>query len=202
MLELIVWACAFSFLMGAVLVLHYWYNLFQSRDQYSREEILDILTILKEQIQRLTGSQEISLVGTAIFAGVITAWILALFGGLVSPDSSTAPDHAEAEMPNYFFQSALFILILHLVWPSMKEFVSDRMGSDSPISQLLEAEVPYFFGLATALGAINIAVWGIYHEMLFLFCFLNMVIMLAYVGYRLQGLESPGGGGPPQKMGR
>ncbi len=189
MVEIIVWIILYFFLSGAVLVVHYWYNLFQSREQYTRDEILDFMRIIQDQIQKLTASGDRGLNFISIFVGVVTAWILTLFGGLVSPNSSLAPDHAEAEMPNYFFQSALFLLILHLVWPSLKEMALERGGESSPIYKILQTEIPFFYGFCSALGAVNLAVWGVYHEMLFLFCFINMLICLFYVGYRLQSVE-------------
>ncbi len=188
MLEIIVWIILFSFFSGIVLVLHYWATLLREKDQYTREELVDFLQIILKQIQVLTSHGSPGLNYMALGAGIGAAWLLTLFGGLVSPNSSPSPDHAGAEMPNYFFQSALFVLIAHVVWPSLKDFAVDRGGRESLFFRIVDSDIPFFFGLATALGAINVAVWGVYHEMSFLFCFLNMLICLGYAGYRLTGL--------------
>lgn len=189
-LELFVWAILFMITSGIVLVLNYWFKLFQAKDEYRREEILDFVTILRTELEILTARGEPLLNYAGLGLGVATAWILAWFGGLMSPDASAlTPDHAENQMPNYFFQSVLFLMMLHFVWPSLKELAVDRMGVGGLASRALEAELPYFFGLASALGAINITVWGVFHEMSFLFCAINMILCLVYAGYRLSQAE-------------
>lgn len=185
-LELFVWAILFMITSGIVLVLNYWFKLFQAKDEYRREEILDFVTILRTELEILTARGEPLLNYAGLGLGVATAWLLAWFGGLMSPDASAlTPDHAENQMPNYFFQSVLFLMMLHFVWPSLKELAVDRMGVGGLASRALEAELPYFFGLASALGAINITVWGVFHEMSFLFSAINMILCLVYAGYRL-----------------
>jgi hypothetical protein len=189
-LELFVWAILFMITSGIVLVLNYWFKLFQAKDEYRREEILDFVTILRTELEILTARGEPLLNYAGLGLGVATAWLLTWFGGLMSPDASAlTPDHAENQMPNYFFQSVLFLMMLHFVWPSLKEVAVDRMGVGGLASRALEAELPYFFGLASALGAINVTVWGVFHEMSFLFCAINMLLCLVYAGYRLSQAE-------------
>ncbi|MBI3395557.1 MAG: hypothetical protein HY042_06970 [Spirochaetia bacterium] len=190
MLEIIVWVILFSIFAGIVLVLNYWANLFRSQEQYTRDELLDFVRIIMDQIQRLTtqhGNPALNFGSLA--CGIGAAWLLTLFGGLVSPAAPPHPDHASAQIPNYFFQSALFLMILHVVWPSLKDMAVGRGGPDSLLFRIVDTEVPFFFGLSVGLASINIAVWGVFHEMNFLFSLVNALVCLGYAFFRLTGLS-------------
>ncbi len=187
MLEFVVWLVLFTVVGGIVLFVRYWYELINRRDSYTRDELVDFVFILVEELKRLTTrSGETAYNYGALVFGIASAWVLTLFGGLVSPGTAGMPDHASSQVTNYFFQSVLSVGILHLIWPSFRDSVG---GQGGPAAQLLRAEVPYFFGLAVGLGALNLTLWGVYHDMNFLFCFTNMVACAAYAGWRLQGQE-------------
>ena len=191
MAEFIVWGIIYLIFCGIVLVVRYWYELISTRNSYTREELVDLIRIIPEQLSRLTSRGGESVLSyLAIGSGVFVAWFLVLLGGLLSPDTTPSPDHASAHVTNYFFQSVLFPGILHLVWPSIKDVVMDNAGEDSLPFRFFSAEVPFFFGLACALGAVNLTVWGYYHEMSFLFCLINLVLCLVYAGFRVHTLEA------------
>ena len=180
MFGFIIWCVIFPILAGIVLIVQYWADLIRSRDQYTRDELVDLAHILPEQLDRLTGTRDRAM---SLFLGVGAAWLLTLFGGLVSPDVSPAPDYASGQIPNYFFQSILFPAILHLIWPSLRETAQGYGGGIA--AKLVQAEIPFLFGLTAALAAVSLTVWGVYHEMGFFFCALNMLACMAYAGYRL-----------------
>jgi hypothetical protein len=188
-IEILVWTTLLGIFASVVLVLDYWSHLLREQDSYTRDELVDLYRINLRQFENLTGRGETSLNYLALLAGIAVAWALTLFGGLLSPDVTLAPDHAEDQIPNYFFQSILFPLILHIVWPSMKDVANDQAGPDGVLSRLLATELPFFFGLTVALGAINLAVWGVHHHMSFLFCAINAVLCFIYAGYRLHTAE-------------
>src|SRR5437016_2076733 len=98
MLELIVWCIVFSTVTGIVLVVHYWYDLIRQRDTYTRGDLVDFLHIYREQLGLLTSHGSAVMSYAALGIGVLVAWLLTLFGGLVSPNSSPAPDFAGAEI--------------------------------------------------------------------------------------------------------
>lgn len=198
MAEFVIWLVLFGLLASGVLIIHYWYSLIQHRDSYSRADLVDFGAILNQQLHRLIGKRDVPLGYGALAVGAGIAWFLTLLGGLVSPDTTSAPDFASASIPNYFFQSILFPAILHLLWPSLRELA----GSGGMAIRLLATARPLFFGLAIALGAINITVWGLYHETSFLFCLINNILALGYAGYRLDLEEPENGGQPPGRGGK
>ncbi len=186
-IEIIVWLTIFAIFAGVILVLDYWGGLVRSKDTYTRDELLNFMDILLRQVERLTGRRGDPGPAYIMFgAGILIAWVLTLFGGLLSPNVMPhAPDHAENQVPNYFFQSILFLVILHVVWPSLRDTALDQGGPDGFPARLASAETPFFFGLAVALGAINLTTWGVYHEMTFLFASINAGLCFIYGGYRL-----------------
>lgn len=190
-MQMFVWLVFFLFFCGVLLVVEYWVRLFRERDEYRREELIDFPTIIRERMLYIVNGQPAGYM--ALGLGALTGWCLTLFGGLVSPGSPRMPDYATPEVTNYFFQSFLFIGILHVTWPSMVEIAREK--SIELLDQILAAEVPFFLGLCSTLAAMSISIWGVYHEMSFLYCFTNMLVCLAYGGYRLNQFNPPGAEG-------
>ncbi|MBI41873.1 MAG: hypothetical protein CMF59_19940 [Leptospiraceae bacterium] len=196
MLDILVWIILFSIFAGIVLVVHYWYELFRRKDRYGREEILNIPQIIQDQLMYLTDGRDRLLQFGGIGVGIAIGWGLTWVGGFFSPDVGPEPDWASAQMPNYFFQSALFVLILHLAYPSFRDLAHDSGGSSGVLMRLLNTEIGVFFGLTTTLASINLTSWGVHHQSSFLFSLINAVICLLYAGYRLdqkqEALENEG----------
>lgn len=196
MLDILVWVILFSIFAGIVLVVHYWYELFTNKDRYGREEILNIPQILQDQLLHLTEGRDRLLQFAGIGVGIALGWCLTWVGGFFSPDMGPEPDWASAQMPNYFFQSGLFVLILHLAYPSFKDLAQDSGGSSGLLMRLLNTEISLFFGLTCTLAAMNLSVWGVHHQTSFLYALINAVICLLYAGYRLdqkqEALEAEG----------
>ena len=188
-IELLVWSTLLCIFAGVILVLDYWGHLLREQDSYRRDELIDFYRILLRQFESLTARGDTALSYASIGAGIAVAWALTLFGGLLSPDITMAPDHAEDQIPNYFFQSILFLFILHIVWPSLKDVAMDQGGPHGMPARLVNTETTFFFGLAVALGAINLTMWGVYHHQSFLFCSINAGLCFVYAGYRLHTAE-------------
>lgn len=180
--ELIVWSIVFFFFLSAVIVVHYWYDLLRTRDQYRREELIDLQRIIQDRFFDLMGRGDAVMNYAGLGVGVGVAWVLTLLGGLFSPGHPSIVDHATDQIPNYFFQSALFPAILHITWPSLREFFMQQGG---PAERLLDSENLFFIGLTIALAAVHVAVWGVYHDMNFLWNAANMGLCLLYAGYRV-----------------
>ena len=210
MLELLICIILLSWFSGAVLLLRYWYALILSKERYTRDELVDFLNIFMDEQKRLLGSESplagIITLGIGVFCAIILTW----FGGIISPNLTGASDYAEAQYPNYFFQSFLAPLVLHFVWPTIKDIAVDQGGGPgSFVHKLALAEVPFFFGLCTGLATANFTAWGYHHEMSFLYCLINSLLCLGYAGYRLHTSPNPdellyeesgltGGGGVPE----
>lgn len=198
-LELIVWLILLSICGGIALVFDYWLQLFRRKDSYDREELIDFVYILQRQFELLTSRGDATLNYLGLVSGLGVAWLLTLFGGLLSPDQTAmSPDHAENQVPNYFFQSILFVGVLHAIWPSMREFAQDRGGPDGFLARLLDTELPFFFALCVTLASISLSLWGVYHEMNFLFCLVNAALCIAYAMYRLRQAREEA---PPDEKG-
>ncbi|MBX7059591.1 MAG: hypothetical protein K1X75_16120 [Leptospirales bacterium] len=191
--QAIVWIVLFSVCGGVAFFLDYWLRLFQQKDSYERDELLDFTAILRREFEILTVRGEAGLNYLALAAGVGGGWTLTLLGGLLSPDQvALVPDHGENQVPNYFFQSFLFVGVLHAIWPSLRDFAIDRGGPDGLLARLLESETPFFFGICCCLAAMSLTMWGVYHEMSFLFSAANAIVCIGYALYRLRQAASGG----------
>ena len=189
-MEIIVWIVLFNILMGIVLVVQYWSELVRGQETYTRDELLDFLHIIPERLKRLARDEDLGLGIGALVAGIAAGWMLTLLGGLFSENiSADVPDFAEGGVPNYFFQSALFVFVIHIAWPSFKDFALDRGEEHGMFFKVLSAELPFFVGLAVCIAAVNLTSWGIHHEMSFLFCLADIIILLGYAGYRIDNLQ-------------
>lgn len=181
---LLVWIIMFSIFLWIVLVIPYWEHLLRTKDTYTKDELISFIEIFNHQLQKM--NPEHSITGYISFViGILVAWLLTLIGGLISPDSGQDFDFASSEMANYFFQSGLFVFILHIVWPSMKFYFEENFAPDI-ILKFLDNDKPFFTALATTLPSISVACWGVYHELSFLFILINGVILLTYASYQIQ----------------
>lgn len=189
MLDFVVWLIIFLIICAVILVFCYWVHLFGTRDSYDRGELIDFYNIIMGELTRLTGSVDSISSWVAMGLGLAVAWLLTLFGGWISPAAAGIPDYASNLATNYFFQSILFIGILHLMWPSFQDYAYDSGTSDSFLGSLVSKEVPFFFTLGAGLAAISLMAWGIHHKMSFIFCMANAISTALYAGFRVYSYE-------------
>ena len=187
-LELVVWLAVFIPFTALLLLFNYWIYLFRTQDSYSREEIINVPKIVRIEFGRLLSGQDMFLRILSFSGGMLAVWALTLLGGFLSPDLSPAPDHAADQVPNYFFQSGLFLFILHLIWPAFKD-VGSRLQGQPWLQRLSCLDLPFFLSLSLGLAAMNLSLWGLYHEMHFLYCIINISLCVAYASYRLGAEE-------------
>ena len=116
--------------------------------------------------------------------GLAGAWLLTGVGAALSLDISAAPDLASDQLSNYFFQSFLILLALHLLEQNFTDW--RKRNQEQVFAKLLDASLFFFTALASALAAINLTVWLLYQETHFLYCIMNSVLCLSYAYYRLQ----------------
>ena len=185
MAEFIVWIIHFTLFGGAVIFITYWIRLLQNKEELHRKELIDFFDIIKKESQKLFPRPFIPAGYITFLFGIIIAWLLVLLGGAVSPTVGSLPDYASSELTNYFFQSILFPGVLHFLWPLFKENVAlSGTAKNTFLSKLTESDTPFFFGLCVSLGSLNLTLWGIYHDMSFLYCAFNAVICFIYAGFR------------------
>ncbi len=179
-----VWMILFLVFFWIVLVISYWERLIRSKEQYTREELIDFLNIIELQLKKMNPDH--SPIGYLAFLfGIFVGWILTWIGGFLSPDTGTEPDYTTGEVPNYFFQSFLFVGMLHIVWPSLILFLEEKFVPDI-ILEFFKKDKSFFSGLAINLVAISFSNWGVYHSMSFLFVLTNGIILLTYASYQVQ----------------
>lgn len=185
MAEFIVWIIHFTLFGGAVIFITYWIRLLQNKEELHRKELIDFFDIIKKEAQKLFPRSHVPVGYITFLLGIILAWLLVFLGGLFSPAMGSLPDYASSELTNYFFQSILFPGVLHFIWPLFKENVA--LSGTSPnafLKRFTESDVPFFFGLCVSLGSLNLTLWGIYHDMSFLYCAFNAVFCFIYAGIR------------------
>lgn len=184
----IVWIILFCIFFWIVLVISYWEKLIRSKDTYTKEELVDFFSILDIQLRKMNSGH--SIVGYLAFLfGIFIAWVLTWIGGLLSPDRGVEPDFATGEVSNYFFQSFLFVGMLHIVWPSLIVFLEEKFAPDI-VLEFFRKDKSFFTGLSVNLVAISFSLWGVYHSMSFLFVLINGIILLTYASYQIQKNEA------------
>lgn len=178
MIELFTWIILFALLGGATVLLRYWTDLLRRQDTYHRTELVDFASILLRQLQLFGG-----LTGAfAVGAGVAVAWLLVLTGGLLSPDYGPEPDWAGSSLSNYFFQSALTVLLFHVAWPAVRTLLDTAPRF---VRSFFEQDDSFFWGLSVSLASHCLTAWGVDHEISFLYVVANDLLLLAYAIYRL-----------------
>ncbi len=182
MIAWLVWIILLFILTVSVFILRYWVGLLREKDTYYRDELIDFRSILLRELQALSVDGHSGYMAAA--AGLGLAILLTMLGGLLSPDTGPEPDWAASQMPNYFFQSALSVLIFHLAWPSFRSIAEDA-SVPALLHDFLEREDAFFWGMALGLAAFSLAAWGVYHRISFLFVLCNDLLLIFYAGYRL-----------------
>ncbi len=170
--------------MSLLLLVNYWVDLFANQESYNRHELIDLVGILRQEMGRLLGGEDSHLRLASFLAGTFLALVLTLLGGLLSPDLDAAPDYASDQFPNYFFQSVLLVLVLHLIWPALLTQIS--LSPDHWSYRLLRLDLPFLLALSVGLATLSLSLWGIYHQLHFLYCLGNLGFCLVYAGYRLR----------------
>lgn len=180
----IIWLILFFIFLWIVLVISYWERLIRSKDIYTKEELVDFLKIIDIQLKKMNPKHSIIGYFTFLF-GIFIAWVLTWIGGLLSPDKGVEPDFATGEVSNYFFQSFLFVGMLHIIWPSLVIFLEEKFAPDI-VLEFFKKDKSFFTGLSVNLVAISFSLWGVYHSMSFLFVLINGIILLTYASYQIQ----------------
>lgn len=179
-LELFVWLILYAILQCILFFVTHLLELFESKDEYTKSELTDLRSILLSGLSRIVPN---GMAAVAMLVGIIASWLLVLFGGLMSPDTTPATDHAESAWPNYFFLSFLTVIIFHIAMPALKDL---NLGRSSALSRFASEDKSLLVSVAVNLVAISLAGWGVFHELSFLFCLLNGLLCMSYCLYLLR----------------
>ena len=192
MLFFISWLILFLILSALALFINYWSSLFVHQDTYTREELLDPVRILRTESSIFLEGGRGLINGLAMILAPVVLWIFAGLGGLLSPDYSEVPDFAENTAANLFFQSILLPLLFYFLFPVIRDLTS---GQPSSIPGRMYAHrIPFLLVLSHALAALNLAVWGVYHQTYFLTGLLDgsLAFLFSLFLLRVYARESPG----------
>jgi hypothetical protein len=186
------------FLLTLVIVsaINHYVRIFKDkdRDSYDRIELLDIRTIFIREFIFIFEANKNMQYGVPAF--LLTAFIThgwTLLGGLIGSP------HYTNEVGNYFFLSFLLPLLLAVGHPFLFDaFLGDKHLENpySPPVQFFSQEIPMLMGCSVSMIAANLTVYGMYHEVYFLFILLNIVVVAFLVLYRMNfenffGLKFP-----------
>ena len=186
-LEILVWALMAGLFLCGLLLFQYYQFLFDSQEDFQRDELLGLRSILVEEFREFIGKDTSQLSYLSLAVGALFAWLLCLIGGILSLSTGPTPGHASGSPPNYFFQSALILLVGHLTLPAL------RKNAGALTQTLLSKDDHFLVSLAVSLAALNFMLWGIYHDTLFLYALANGGLSLAYAAYRLEKYRKESG---------
>lgn len=181
-MELLVFAILLLFSVALVLLINYYRRLFSDgRREYMREELLRLEQYLWNEWQNLV-KEETSVSYLGIGLGAVLAFLLSYTGGLYG-----------AHYESYFFHSAILPALWFLGVPFLREQYFDDMSLSPMIKKLIYEDTPAFFGFTTVIMAKMLMVYGMYHALSFLWIFLNYLICLVLLIYRMSKTEKQEG---------
>ncbi|RHX79974.1 hypothetical protein [Leptospira yasudae] len=181
-------------IISVVLVLasYYFKLLFLSgRESFERLELIDWIRIVPDELIKLlesNGSIQYGAIAFSVSAFVSYLWTL--LGGIIG-----APHYADA-FGNYFFLSFLLPVTLLTTYGVLVELVLKDLPSTSPnhfLVRFFEQEVTILSGSSISVIASNLAVYGLFHEIPFLFVLPNISIISVLLVLRWNGKVKIGG---------
>ncbi|PJZ70167.1 hypothetical protein CH373_10355 [Leptospira perolatii] len=165
---------------------YYWQLLFISgKDQFSKEELTDWVRILPSKILSIfefSGNLQFGILAFA--SGAFVSYLWTLLGGLIG-----SPHYSDS-FGNYFFLSFLMPALLLAFYPFLMEASLQDLpetNPDHPLVRFFEQEIPLISGVFISVIASNLAIYGLYHEIAFLFvlpniCVLGVLLILRWNG--------------------
>ncbi|WP_000394961.1 hypothetical protein [Leptospira interrogans] len=175
-----------------VLASYYFKLLFLSgRESFERLELVDWIRIVpNELIKLLESGGSLQYAGIAFFVSAFVSYLWTLLGGMIG-----APHYADS-FGNYFFLSFLLPVTLLTTYGILVELVLKDLPSTNPnhfLVLFLEQEVAILSGCSISVIASNLAVYGLFHEISFLFVCPNISIIAVLLVLRWNGKVKIGG---------
>lgn len=170
-------------------LIKYYVRLFgdSERESFTKSELTSFTSIIPKEILaflELDGSMQYSLIALLVSNLIAYGWTIT--GGMIGSP------HYTNEIGNYFFLSCLIFILFLFGYPELVETVFlPGAKSGNPLFKLLAQEHSIITGIGLALIGSNLAVYGLYHEIYFLFVFFNILIISVLTIYKLCGYEVP-----------
>ncbi len=180
-------------LVTIALVDYYFGLLFLSgKETFEKQELTDWVRIVPSKILSIFesgGSLQYGLIAFGISTFFSYVWTLT--GGLIG-----SPHYTDS-FGNYFFLSCIMpVMVLafyHFLSSELLRAARISPDSGSFLSRLLAQEIPLLSGVFISVIASNLAVYGFYHEIAFLFVLPNILILGVLLVLRWNGKVKFGG---------
>ncbi|EKR72716.1 hypothetical protein [Leptospira noguchii] len=175
-----------------ILASYYFKLLFLSgRESFDKLELVDWIRIIPEEfIKLLESGGSLQYAAIAFFVSAFVSYLWTLLGGMIG-----APHYADS-FGNYFFLSFLLPATLLTTYGILVELILKDLPSTNPnhfLVRFLEQEVAILSGCSISVIASNLAVYGLFHEISFLFVFPNISIISVLLVLRWNGKVKIGG---------
>ncbi|EQA36165.1 hypothetical protein LEP1GSC047_3384 [Leptospira inadai serovar Lyme str. 10] len=192
-MEFFLYLIFFAFTLSFLSLADYYFGLLflSGKDMFAKSELTDWIRILPSKILQIFeagGNLQYGLISFGLSAFVSYIWTLT--GGLIG-----APHYADS-FGNYFFLSFLMPGLLLAFYPALAtEILKSTSNSrpDSFLARFLGQEIPFLSGVFVSVIASNLAVYGLYHEIAFLFVLPNIAILAILLILRWNGKVRFGG---------
>jgi len=166
-LVLIVFLLSYAVCAILILLVHYYYRiLFPGKGEYKRDEIVDIKSNLKQELNAIYPEKDRGQEYLALTIGSIIGFILSYTGGIYGENYES-----------YVFHSAILPVLAYFGLGFIKkEGMEDELPS--PVKNLLKQDFSLFMGFTLSILAKTVMIYGIYHVVSFLWIFPNIVLMI------------------------
>ncbi|TGK38649.1 hypothetical protein EHQ12_04570 [Leptospira gomenensis] len=192
-MEFLLYLIFFGFVSGVLVLVNYYFKLLflSQRDSFERSELVDWIRILPEELLKLLESNgSLQYGGIAFFISAFVSYLWTLLGGMIG-----APHYADA-FGNYFFLSFLLPITLLTTYGVLVDTILKDLPTTSPdhfLVRFFEQEIPVLSGCSVSVIASNLAVYGLFHEIPFLFVLPNVTIIGILLILRWNGKVRIGG---------
>ncbi|ALO25691.1 MULTISPECIES: hypothetical protein [Leptospira] len=192
-MEFLLYLIFFGIVSGVLVLADYYFKLLflSGRESFERLELVDWIRIIPDELIKLlefNGSLQYGAI--AFFVSAFISYLWTLLGGIIG-----APHYSDA-FGNYFFLSFLLPATLLTTYGVLVELVLKDLPSTSPnhfLVRFFEQEIPILSGSALSVISSNLAVYGLFHEIPFLFVLPNISIIAVLLVLRWNGKVKFGG---------
>lgn len=177
-MEFVLYLFFFAFALVSLSLADYYFGLLHlsGKETFEKQELTDWLRIIPSKILSVLesgGSLQFGLI--AFLIATFFAYLWTLLGGLIG-----SPHYTDS-FGNYFFLSLILpvLLLFFYSYLSSELLHAARISpdGDSFLARLLDQEIPFLSGWFLSVIASNLAVYGLYHEIAFLFVLPNIAIL-------------------------
>lgn len=187
MVEYLLYLFFFILLLIVTAIVSYYFRIFRdmNKESYERNELIDFKSIFVRELIYLfeaNGNMQYGIPAFLLSAVLTHVWTL--LGAVVGSP------HYTNEFGNYFFLSFVIYLAIIIGYPFLFDaFLGEKQEMEpyNPLVQFFSQEVPMLMGCGISLIAANLTVYGLYHEIYFLFVLVNIVVIMGLFLYRLNG---------------